>query len=80
MASGPVPTTTVRWLDGVCAADLEKVGRKGASLGELTDAGLPVLPVLPGFMITAEGCPSKYETSDLLDFCLHNCRMTADGV
>ena len=40
----------VLWLDDVRAADLETVGGKGASLGELTGAGLPVPP---GFVVTA---------------------------
>jgi len=40
----------VSWLDDVTAADLDSVGGKGASLGELTAAGLPVPP---GFVVTA---------------------------
>ncbi|MGM0591011.1 MAG: phosphoenolpyruvate synthase [Halobacteriota archaeon] len=40
----------VLWLDEVRAADLATVGGKGASLGELTAAGLPVPP---GFVVTA---------------------------
>ncbi|QCS43440.1 phosphoenolpyruvate synthase [Natrinema versiforme] len=40
----------VLWLDEISAGDLEKVGGKGASLGELTGAGLPVPP---GFVVTA---------------------------
>ncbi|MFC7200365.1 pyruvate, water dikinase [Halospeciosus flavus] len=40
----------VRWLEDVRADDIESVGGKGASLGELTDAGLPVPP---GFVVTA---------------------------
>ncbi len=41
----------VLWLDDIGAGDLETVGGKGASLGELTGAGLPV----PGaFVVTAE--------------------------
>ncbi|EMA41768.1 phosphoenolpyruvate synthase [Halobiforma nitratireducens] len=40
----------VLWLDEISADDLEKVGGKGASLGELTGAGLPVPP---GFVVTA---------------------------
>ncbi|WP_411965702.1 phosphoenolpyruvate synthase [Haloferax sp. YSMS24] len=40
----------VVWLDDVRADDLELVGGKGASLGELTGAGLPVPP---GFVVTA---------------------------
>ncbi|PLK22023.1 phosphoenolpyruvate synthase [Natronobacterium gregoryi] len=40
----------VLWLDEISADDLEQVGGKGASLGELTGAGLPVPP---GFVVTA---------------------------
>ncbi|WP_327050842.1 pyruvate, water dikinase [Halomicrococcus gelatinilyticus] len=40
----------VLWLDEISADDLELVGGKGASLGELTGAGLPVPP---GFVVTA---------------------------
>jgi pyruvate,water dikinase len=40
----------VLWLDDIDATDLETVGGKGASLGELTAAGLPVPP---GFVVTA---------------------------
>ncbi|RQG91482.1 phosphoenolpyruvate synthase [Natrarchaeobius halalkaliphilus] len=40
----------VLWLDEISAGDLETVGGKGASLGELTGAGLPVPP---GFVVTA---------------------------
>jgi pyruvate,water dikinase len=40
----------VLWLDEIGADDLESVGGKAASLGELTTAGLPVPP---GFVVTA---------------------------
>ncbi|GAB3018670.1 phosphoenolpyruvate synthase [Natronobiforma cellulositropha] len=40
----------VRWLAEIDATDVESVGGKGASLGELTGAGLPVPP---GFVVTA---------------------------
>ncbi|WP_049971612.1 pyruvate, water dikinase [Haladaptatus cibarius] len=40
----------VLWLDEISANDLELVGGKGASLGELTGADLPVPP---GFVVTA---------------------------
>jgi pyruvate,water dikinase len=40
----------VLWLDEVRSDDLETVGGKAASLGELTAAGLPVPP---GFVVTA---------------------------
>ncbi|MCO8244517.1 MULTISPECIES: phosphoenolpyruvate synthase [unclassified Haladaptatus] len=41
----------VLWLDEISANDLELVGGKGASLGELTGADLPVPP---GFVVTAK--------------------------
>ncbi|WP_435360874.1 pyruvate, water dikinase [Haloarchaeobius sp. DFWS5] len=41
----------VLWLDEIRSDDLESVGGKGASLGELTAAGLPVPP---GFVVTAD--------------------------
>jgi len=40
----------VAWLDDVRSTDLGTVGGKAASLGELTEAGLPVPP---GFVVTA---------------------------
>ena len=40
----------VLWLEEIDAGDVESVGGKGASLGELTGAGLPVPP---GFVVTA---------------------------
>jgi pyruvate, water dikinase len=40
----------VRWLAEIGADDIETVGGKGASLGELTGAGLPVPPA---FVVTA---------------------------
>jgi len=40
----------VLWLDEIGADDLDSVGGKAASLGELTAAGLPVPP---GFVVTA---------------------------
>jgi len=43
-------TMAVLWLDEVTADDLESVGGKGASLGELTGAGLPVPS---GFVVAA---------------------------
>ncbi|MFB6124659.1 MAG: pyruvate, water dikinase [Halanaeroarchaeum sp.] len=41
----------VRWLEDIRADDIDLVGGKGASLGEMTDAGLPVPP---GFVVTAQ--------------------------
>jgi pyruvate,water dikinase len=41
----------VRWFEELSARDTEIAGGKGANLGELTSAGLPVPP---GFVVTAE--------------------------
>jgi pyruvate,water dikinase len=41
----------VRWLEDIRSGDLDTVGGKAASLGELTGAGLPVPP---GFVVTAD--------------------------
>ena len=41
----------VRWISDITVDDHESVGGKGASLGELANAGLPVPP---GFVVTAE--------------------------
>jgi pyruvate,water dikinase len=41
----------VRWLEDIRSGDLDAVGGKAASLGELTGAGLPVPP---GFVVTAD--------------------------
>ncbi|PSQ44298.1 phosphoenolpyruvate synthase [Halobacteriales archaeon SW_7_68_16] len=42
---------SVRWLSDVRSSDVGSVGGKAASLGELTEAGLPVPP---GFVVTAD--------------------------
>ncbi|MFC7204306.1 phosphoenolpyruvate synthase [Haloferax namakaokahaiae] len=52
----------VVWLDDVGAGDLELVGGKGASLGELTTAGLPVPP---GFVVTANTYRSFIEAAEI---------------
>ncbi|ELY89156.1 phosphoenolpyruvate synthase [Natrialba hulunbeirensis JCM 10989] len=52
----------VLWLDEISAGDLEKVGGKGASLGELTGAGLPVPP---GFVVTAGTYRSFIESAEI---------------
>jgi len=41
----------VAWLSSISASDIDTVGGKGASLGELTGAGLPVPS---GFVVTAD--------------------------
>ncbi len=50
------------WLDDVTAEDFDSVGGKGASLGELTSAGLPVPP---GFVVTAETYRSFIEETGI---------------
>ncbi|WP_396610363.1 phosphoenolpyruvate synthase [Haloferax sp. S1W] len=54
----------VVWLDDVRSDDLDLVGGKGASLGELTSAGLPVPP---GFVVTAGTYRSFIEDSGIDD-------------
>jgi len=54
----------VRWLEDVRADDIDSVGGKGASLGELTDAGLPVPP---GFVVTAGTYRSFIEKTGIED-------------
>ncbi|SIR95928.1 phosphoenolpyruvate synthase [Natronorubrum thiooxidans] len=54
----------VLWLDEISAGDIEKVGGKGASLGELTGAGLPVPP---GFVVTAGTYRSFIEEAEIDD-------------
>jgi pyruvate,water dikinase len=53
---------TTRWLENTRSTDLDTVGGKGASLGELTEAGLPVPP---GFVITAETYRTFLETAGI---------------
>ncbi|WP_135828035.1 phosphoenolpyruvate synthase [Halorussus halobius] len=52
----------VLWLDDITADDLELVGGKGASLGELTGAGLPVPP---GFVVSASTYRSFIEDTGI---------------
>ena len=54
----------VLWLDDVDADDIGTVGGKGASLGELTDAGLPVPP---GFVVAAGTYRTFIEESGIED-------------
>jgi len=53
---------TVRWLDQIGADDVATAGGKGASLGELAGAGLPVPP---GFVVTADTYRSFIEETGL---------------
>ncbi|USZ69143.1 pyruvate, water dikinase [Halorussus salilacus] len=54
----------VLWLDEVTADDLESVGGKGASLGELTGAGLPVPS---GFVVGASTYRSFIEETGIAE-------------
>jgi pyruvate,water dikinase len=54
----------VLWLDDITADDLELVGGKGASLGELTGAGLPVPS---GFVVSAGTYRSFIEDTGIED-------------
>ncbi|SFS02325.1 phosphoenolpyruvate synthase [Halomicrobium zhouii] len=52
----------LRWLDDITADDLDSVGGKAASLGELTAAGLPVPPA---FVVTADTYRSFIEDTGI---------------
>ena len=52
----------IRWLDELAATDVDLVGGKAASLGELTAAGLPVPP---GFVVTASAYQTFIETAEI---------------
>ncbi|MFC7006645.1 phosphoenolpyruvate synthase [Halalkalicoccus salilacus] len=54
----------VRWLAEIGADDIETVGGKGASLGELTSAGLPVPPA---FIVTAGTYREFIENAGIAD-------------
>jgi pyruvate,water dikinase len=51
---------TIKWFDEIGLGDAAQVGGKGANLGELTSAGLPVPP---GFVVTSEAFLSAVEAS-----------------
>jgi len=52
----------VRWLSDIHAGDLASVGGKAASLGELSNAGLPVPPA---FVVTADTYREFVEATDI---------------
>jgi pyruvate,water dikinase len=54
----------VLWLEDVRTGDVDSVGGKGASLGEMTAAGLPVPP---GFVVTAGTYRSFIEETGIAD-------------
>jgi len=65
----------VLWLDEITADDLELVGGKGASLGELTGAGLPVPP---GFVVSAGTYRSFIEDTGIEDELFEAVDVDAD--
>ncbi len=56
--SAPAATSSVVWFADLSRVDVPRAGGKGANLGELTRAGLPVPP---GFVVTAEAYLSAME-------------------
>ena len=54
--------TLVRWFDSLTKNDTPVAGGKGANLGEMTQAGLPVPQ---GFVVTVDGYRRFYEASGL---------------
>ena len=54
----------IRWLDTLGSDDTDTVGGKGASLGEMTSAGLPVPP---GFTVTADSYRRFIEETGIAD-------------
>jgi pyruvate,water dikinase len=57
----PSPGELVRWFDGIGLVDRPSVGGKGASLGELTRAGITVPP---GFVVTTAAFETALATID----------------
>ncbi len=52
----------ILWFEAVDASDVASVGGKGASLGELMQAGLPVPP---GFIVTVSACQAFFKMNRL---------------
>jgi len=67
--------TPVLWLERVRSEDIDSVGGKGASLGEMTAAGLPVPP---GFVITAETYRSFIEETGIAEELFEAAEVDAD--
>ena len=59
-SAGPVPR--IRWFTELGVGDVATVGGKGANLGELTRAGLPVPE---GFVVTVDGYLAALEAADV---------------
>ena len=56
--------TLIAWFDELAASDTATAGGKGANLGELTAAGLPVPP---GFVVTADAYLAAMEEGGVRD-------------
>ena len=54
----------IGWFDDLRAGDTQEAGGKGANLGELTAAGLPVPP---GFVVTADAFRQAMEEGGVRD-------------
>jgi pyruvate,water dikinase len=67
--------TPVLWLERVRSEDIDSVGGKGASLGEMTAAGLPVPP---GFVVTAETYRSFIEETGIAEELFEAVEVDAD--
>jgi pyruvate,water dikinase len=65
----------VLWLEQVRSEDIDSVGGKGASLGEMTAAGLPVPP---GFVVTAETYRSFIEGTGIAEALFEAVEVDAD--
>ena len=61
--AAPDAATTIRTFDRLSAADVAFAGGKGANLGELARAGLPVPP---GFVITTSAYDAFVAANDLV--------------
>jgi pyruvate,water dikinase len=57
-------TERIRWFKDISKEDVEIVGGKGANLGEMTNAGLPIPP---GFVITAQTYKEFIEKTKIKD-------------
>ena len=67
--------TPVLWLERVRSEDIDSVGGKGASLGEMTSAGLPVPP---GFVVTAQTYRSFIEETGIAEELFEAVEVDAD--
>jgi len=65
-----VTTDLIAWFEDLSKADVPRVGGKGANLGELTRAGLPVPP---GFVVTADAYLSAMAVGGVRQALLDRC-------